>query len=234
MATKFFPTTGATTRTASSPASWPLATLRKLSLTQGAAATSVTDATIASLSTIPVSAGGIVGQWGAGSISFTVQSGTTAEGVNAATLIWISEPLNAVTVSGTITVNHRSNESNAMANYGAMAFVYKILAGNGAASKIGWAGNTTELGTTEAATSISIIPTSTALADGDMLAVVLGYAAAGGTSASGFTASGFYNGAAGATGDTFVSFTEAITEQTIPPPVVPLPHPALIYLRDNR
>jgi hypothetical protein len=213
MATTLFPTNAASSQTSNQ---WASTGVKKvLGFTRGSGATTATDNTISSLATIPISGGGLYQQAGAGATSSSqIGSGGNLTLI-ATSLVWITEPLNAVTVAGTITVNSRAFESAAAANYGAHAVVGYIKVSPLRNNVVfGFGGNTTELGTAEAATSISITPTSTALAAGDMLYVVLGYASAGGTSSSGRTASVVYAGTAGgASGDTFVTFTETITVQ---------------------
>lgn len=144
---------------------------------------------------------------------------TTPDNPPDATIIWISEPLNAVTISGSITYNIRALESANQANYGLSSALYKVAAGNGAATRFNSSvsnTNPTELGTSESAQIWSFAPTSTAFADGDMLALMLVYVAKGGTSASGRTSTGFWAGTtSGASGDTFLTFTETITAQTV-------------------
>ncbi len=209
MATKMFPTSNATTR--SSTTYTNAVTYRQLSLTQGASAATDTRNTTATAldSTNPPSAGSNIQPWGTDT-TYSLSGGI--DDFPASTLVFISEPISAVTISGTISSNLRALESNAMANYGIGFLVYRILSGNGAVnSRLGSASdNTTELGTTEAARTPSFTPTSTAFSNGDMIAVAIVYVTVG-SNASGFTASGFYNGAAGATGDTFITFTETIT-----------------------
>jgi hypothetical protein len=136
------------------------------------------------------------------------------------TEIWFfSNPLNGgVTISGTITPNIRALESNGLANYGVGIEILRFPNGGSVpdATIVASVPVGLELGTSEAARTSNITPTSTAIATGDRIVIKIGWYAAGGTSASGRTATGFWNGASGATGDTFVTFAETLTEQVIP------------------
>jgi len=140
-------------------------------------------------------------------------------------MAWFSNPLNAVTISGSITPNLRALENNAMANAFVTIRIYKRSSG-GTYTLISDPGDSigTELGTTEAVRTASLIPTSTALADGDRIAILLIWMAVSGS--TGFSTTGFFNGAAGATGDTYVSFNETITEY-VPPAATP-PKPTIV------
>jgi hypothetical protein len=189
-------------------------TNKMLSLTRGAGVQSQVDNTIAGLSSEIVTSGNTV-QCVGGTTSMS--AGTSSP--TAGNIVWISKALAAVTISGTITVNHRSAESAAQANYGASATVWALISGS--ANLLGVGGSVTELATAEAATNFNITPTSRTLSDGDRVVVVFHYGAAGGSSASGRTASFFYAGASGATGDSFVTFTETITEQGGAATVIP-------------
>jgi hypothetical protein len=187
-------------------------TKKALSLTRGASAVSQADATVAGIGT-----GTEICAWGS----------ATGEFPNG--LVFISEPLNGVTLSSSITSNIRASESNAMANYGVGFRVYRKSSGTGDLTQAGSSGlDSTELGTSEAArTAGTVSPGGAVVADGERLVILLSWAAAGGTSASTYTATGFYNGLSGATGDTFITFAETITEQSAaaanPPYTNPMP-----------
>lgn len=132
-------------------------------------------------------------------------------------LAWYTNPLNAVTISGSITANLWMSESAIQANATAEGHVFRT---DGTGAFIGSLWNLergTEMGTTRAAQNWSGTPTSTALNAGDRLAFAV-YAndATAVTMASGRTISFGYNGATGAAdGDSFFTFTETITEQTV-------------------
>lgn len=157
-------------------------------------------------------------------VQVTVTAGGTAQE-------WYSNPLDAVTISGTITLNLWMAENNMSANVGAQVIIERC---DGAGNVISTIVNTekgTEVPvTTRAAQNWTATPTSTALSAGDRLRVrVLGNDV--GTMASGFTFSFGYAGtSAAADGDSFVTFTEAITEQAAGPERVPrfTPYPQLL------
>lgn len=209
------------------PRDWiaSLPTYRLASLVRGKAAVTITDNTVASLANIVANAGGSWAQLGG--TQSTVVAFQGVEGISAQTPIWISNPIRGVTIAGNITANVRASESALAANYGCYCFVYKVDGKDGTVTKIGYGGQVVELGTAEAGVSVTIVPTSTVLNDGDMIAIIFGYGSAGGTSASGRTASFVYNGLSGATGDTSVSFTETLVEMPVPPTA---PTPLLIRL----
>jgi hypothetical protein len=142
---------------------------------------------------------------------------------NTGYLRFASEPLGAITISGNVTINIRAAESNAMANYGVGVTIQRYSGGSLDATILGSVAVGAELGTTEAARSLTTATTSTAIANGDRIVVTCEWYAAGGTTASGYNLTGYYNGAAGATGDTFVTFTETIVEASSaadPPPYI--------------
>jgi hypothetical protein len=187
MATTFFPHSSAATAPGGGDP-------RQLLLTRDSSVVSTTQNTIATSNFV-------IDTWGGG---------------GAGQLYWWTNPLDAVTISGTITVNMRALESNAMANYtvGISILRYSPISGP---STIGTAPTgLTELGTSESARNFTITPTSTALAAGDRIRCDPFWYLAGGSSssASGFTVTGFWAGpTSGASGDTFITFTETITEQ---------------------
>jgi hypothetical protein len=152
-------------------------------------------------------------------------------------LIWFSNPLDAVTISGTITVNLWMSESNMSANAGAEIAIGRADgAGVWIANVLGCfparttaAGTTSEFGTelpvtTRAAQNWTATPASTTLSAGDLLVFAVRANDAGGTMASGFTYNcGYSGGTAAADGDTWIQFTETITEQVVQ--VVPYRNP---------
>lgn len=157
-------------------------------------------------------------------VTNTVASGTniqvTATGGGQA-LVWLSEPVTeAITISGTITVNIRGLESANAVNAGRGILIERannagtvqstILAVTGVPSTI------TEFTTSDAANgAATFTPTSTAMAVGERIRITLSIRAAGGTMGAG-TATISYNGpTSGAAGDTWVRFTEDIRTDDI-------------------
>lgn len=205
MATTFFLVSSASSATVTGFSG----TKKELLLTRGGSAASQADATAASIS----SDGSSSPTWGTATTISIAGGAFPSDG-----LIWITNPLNAVTISGNITANVRAQESNAMANYGVCYGLYKVTSG-GTVTSFGHGtipmGGTPELGTSESARSDTAATAGGAISAGERLVVVIAWVAAGGTSASGYTATGWYNGpTSAASGDTFMTFTETITEQS--------------------
>lgn len=191
-----------------------LGDFKKLSLVRGTASVSVTDQTLNSLST-SIANGSVVEAVGASNASSLIANAATPETLVGGTRIWISEPLYAFTPSTAPAPNLRAAESAAQANYGIGGVIYQIAAGGGAASAWWNFYKTTELGTTDAAiTTFTTASRSTpTFNDGDMIGVVLFWISAGGTSASGRTATFTHSGpTAAAAGDSFITFVETIRE----------------------
>lgn len=152
-------------------------------------------------------------------------------------LVWYTPPLNAVSIGATsITMNFWMSESNMSANVSARVvielwrqvsppawtFISTILNNNRAV----------ELPvTTRAAQNWSATATSTTVQAGDAIAIYMVGGNAG-TMASGFTFNGGFGGATGgADGDSFVTFTETITEQTVAATSLMLPNRNLPVFR---
>ncbi len=210
MATTFYPTD--TASTAVVPASVTGTKLLLQLNVRGSGVQSIVNATVASLA------------------NSTVWNGTAA--TSPETLdgnVWITNPLNAATVTTTdvITRNIRALESNAMANYG-VAYSLWLLSADGS-TITRWTGTAsgTELGTTEAAwTGTANPPSNLTIAQNDRLVFVGRWAAVGGTSASGYTVTAFYNGTAGgASGDTFMSLSTATLTEAVLATQVPYRNP---------
>ncbi len=216
MATIFYPTSAAAT--VSGASNWTNGpSLNLLSLTRGSGVVTDTRNTIASLNT---TWGNLSNVEALGSNSTQSPTGTPVGSTTnwaAGTLIFLTKPLNAVTISAQPTFNLRGSESNAMANYGLGGLVFRLTPGGAwNASLVRMDPGGVELGTSEAVTAVS--PTTltlpTTLAAGEVLGMIWGFAGVG-TSASGFTAAGYYNGTtSAASGDSFVTFSETITEQS--------------------
>jgi hypothetical protein len=132
------------------------------------------------------------------------------DGAGGANLAYISDPvLTAFTLSGTITNNIRASESNNNDNISPRVRVYKY-SGGAEGSALSDTQSATELTTSESARNwTDAAPTSTNFAIGDRIVVKV-FADDINASMTAGTASMFVNGAAGATGDSYVEFTEAI------------------------
>lgn len=132
-----------------------------------------------------------------------------------ATLIWLFR-VNAVTISGTVTFNFWGLESAMATNAGLAAIVSRYDSGGTFVSDVVAQANAAhadgvELGTGNALRDWTATPTSTTFADGDWLAVIV-HADAVGTMGTGTVELAYDATTAGAIGDSFVTFTETITE----------------------
>ncbi len=129
-------------------------------------------------------------------------------------LTWLSTLLQAVTISGTITVNIRGKESAAQANCGAGILVERCDSLGNVISAIlndvTVPSVITEYSTSDAAKNGTFTPTSTTLVDTDRIKITLKVRNVG-TMGSGHTITNTYAGpTAAAAGDTFVTFTETL------------------------
>lgn len=127
-------------------------------------------------------------------------------------ITWISEPLSAVTISGTITANLRGAESSMNANN---QLAIRIGRHSSDGTFIEWlttgSAPGVELGTSEAAQNWNPTYTSRTLSNGDRLSVQV-FATQVGTGASGHTITLWYDGpTASASGDSWVRFAETLT-----------------------
>ena len=160
-------------------------------------------------------------------ITTTVAGGTNITVTATAggqALQWFTEPITAaITISGTVTVNIRGLESANTVNAGRGILIQRtdifgvvqstILADSTVPATI------TEFTTTDAANgAATYTPTSTAMAVGERIKVTLKVRNVGTMAAGTVTIS--YNGSAsGASGDTYVRFTEDIrTDESIEVP----------------
>jgi hypothetical protein len=142
---------------------------------------------------------------------------------------WFTRPLTAFTLGQAARVNVRGAESAAFPLVSLRCEI-AVTAGDGTAASV-WAtgGNVAELGTSESAQSFLIAGDDRAVTNGQRLRIrfsiddrgVSAMAAAG-------TATLFYAGAAGATGDTFLTFTQALTELVVPPGPHVSPYPQIL------
>ncbi len=145
-------------------------------------------------------------------------SATTTERINESgtRVVWWTPPLSAATVSGTITVNLRAAESNMNANQ-QIFFDVDWYSGDGATFKgslVVDGSEGAELGTSEAARNFTKTPTSRTLVDGDRLRINVGNLEIG-AGATGHTTTLWYDGPTAATsGDSWIEFTETLTEFT--------------------
>lgn len=139
----------------------------------------------------------------------------TAGGSN---IVWFSPPLQAVTISGTVTFNFWMAESNMAANAGAVVSVewYDEAGTTFLGTMVTNSAKGTELPvTTRAAQNWTASPTSRTLSDGDRIRIIVKIDDAGGSMATGHTVTLGYDGnTAAADGDSFVTFTETLTEFT--------------------
>jgi hypothetical protein len=160
-----------------------------------------------------------------GRAAVTTTTTTTASGTNiqitatagGQALTWFSEPLtNAVTISGTITLNIRCRESANTVNAGIALLIERTNnAGTVQSTVSARAVIGTEAPTAEAARNGTRTPTSTAFSAGDRIKVTLSVINVG-TMGNG-TFNTYHGGpAAGATGDSYVTFTENfVTDEII-------------------
>lgn len=157
----------------------------------------------------------------AGSATTTNVVGTTSGGTeiqwtdtNGGSVVeWISgrSPTGGWTLSGTVTFSIWAQESNMNANIGARARLFKRTSG-GTVTEIGggpW-NDGVEFSTSATEMVWTGTPTSTSFAEDDRL-IVRYYITNVGTMGSGFTGTLTFNGADGATGDSFVQINENIT-----------------------
>lgn len=208
MATTLFPTSQQGPLT-----SFQTALTRTLSLARGSGVISQADATVASLvaGANPQTTGTVAMLARAAGSTLAAADTVEASATVGAALFWMSPPLNTVTIAGSITANLRCAESAAQANYGIGCKIYRVHAGTIDAA-FAQASTTVEISSGgETAQSITLTPTSTVLATGDSVGAIIFFTGIG-TSASGRTATVWYNGTtSAASGDTFLTFTETIT-----------------------
>lgn len=152
-----------------------------------------------------------------GRAAVTTTTNTTASGTNITitataggqALSWFSEPLtNAVTISGTITPNIRCRESANAVNAGIALLIERTSnAGTVQSTVSARAVIGAEAGTAEAARTAARTPTSTAFSAGDRIKLTLSVINVGTMGAGTFNT--YHDGpAAGASGDSYVTFTE--------------------------
>lgn len=161
------------------------------------------------------------GTWQNGGIATSVTSTVTGptsgvqvtDTAGGTALKWISPPLAApVTIASTVTLSGWAKESATTANAGLQVTLHRYTTSE--QSSFLNTEHGTELGTTIAQRSWTAAPTSTNFLRGDRIVVKWWINDAGGTQASGATATLDYNGpTASADGDTLVTFTENLSFQ---------------------
>lgn len=136
-------------------------------------------------------------------IQWTVTAGGTA-------LSFCTRPLSAaVTISGTVTINVWASESNNQANAGYRMKLFKLTP-DGTKTLFATLSRGVELPTTLAAQNYTGTPTSTAFAIGDRI-VMEPYITNVGTMGGSRTCDMTFSGpTAGASGDSYVTFTETV------------------------
>ncbi|MDT8286037.1 MAG: fibronectin type III domain-containing protein [Elusimicrobiales bacterium] len=126
-------------------------------------------------------------------------------------VIWYSDPLDAVTISGNVTFNVWSYETSNRANAGITGELLRAGPDGGVISVIAPVHAPGELGKSMALETWVRTPAPTALANGDRLALRLHMADGGGTMLSGYSVIVSLDGpTAGASGDTWFQVAEAL------------------------
>lgn len=130
---------------------------------------------------------------------------------------WTSGPVAAdVTISGTITLNLWASETSMSANVAINCIIEVIDCRDGTRTVIAQTARTTEVGTSAANNNFTVTPTSTLVKRGDRIVCRVWLDDGGGTMASGFSASFYYNGNVAGTQDSNIVFTETITFEALP------------------
>jgi hypothetical protein len=183
-----------------------------------------------------------------GPINCNWASSAYSTGVGPGAILWISNPLNAVTISGTITINLWCAEDNMSANAEAGVRIIEVdssgaqvgtvilgcqncSGGGGTPQGSGWQQGVEMAVTTRAASNWLATPSSHAITQGNRIALNIMTEDVG-TMGTGFTFNYSWGGATGgADGDSWVQFTETITEVAEAPAVPPFPpRPLLMTL----
>lgn len=128
-------------------------------------------------------------------------------------LSWYSEPLQAVTIAGTMTVNLRGTENVATTNAGFGIVIERVRVDGNVLSTIlpetTVPSVITELSTSDTAVVGTYTPTSTPINLGDRIRVTVKIRNVG-TMASGTATLSFGAASGGGAGDSFITFTEDI------------------------
>lgn len=128
-------------------------------------------------------------------------------------LMWYTEMLESVTISGTITFNLRAFESVATVNVGLSVNLQWLSSNGGFNSTIlserALPNANTELSTVDTAVTDTYTPTPTTLRRGDRIGLIVGFHNIG-TMAAGTATLSYNASSGGSTGDSFVTFTENV------------------------
>jgi hypothetical protein len=142
---------------------------------------------------------------------------------------WFTKPLTAFTLAAAVRVNARALQSNSAANVSIRCEIARVA--NDGTSPTVWAATTMPAAqtTSEVARSFLVSADDLAVSAGQRLRLrfyIDDFSQ--GAMATGFTATLLYAGAAGATGDTFLTFTQALTELVAPPGPHVSPYPQIL------
>lgn len=129
---------------------------------------------------------------------------------NTVLVTWYSNPLRAITISGTITFNLWALESASQANTGLDVLVEHCDQNGNVLSTIVRSEQGTELGTSATARNWTANPTSTALNEGDRIKITVFGNDAGGNMGSARTFTMNYGAGTGVNGDSYIQFTETL------------------------
>lgn len=150
-------------------------------------------------------------------VTTTTVSGTNiqvTDNVGGAAITWYTEPLQPITISGTVTVNLHGTVSIATVNAGFGMLLERTRADGVVLSTIIAdtvipSAGITALGTADTLVTGTFTPTSTAMKIGDRLKLTMKIRNAG-TMAAGTATLSFNASSGGSTGDSFLTFTENI------------------------
>lgn len=130
--------------------------------------------------------------------------------VTADLLQWFTPRLQAVTISGTVTLNIWALETNMATNAGAACRVSTADNAGNVGTLISLAKDTIELGLSSTAHNWTITPTSVALKDGERLCFEVGICNIGTMGSIGGTTLTNGSPTTGVDGDSFITFTETL------------------------
>jgi len=163
-------------------------------------------------------------------------SGVQATDTAGGTVVdWFTRPLVAFTLGGAVRVNVRGSATATAAH--AIPRVEVAVCANDGTSPVVWAvatvGNANLMAPSEAGNSFLASGSDVAVTNGQRIRIRFYIddaiaSSTGGLMASGQTATIYYAGAAGATGDTFLTFTQTLTEFVAPPGPHVSPYPQIL------